>query len=395
MNRNKLCELLKSFRKDDIICYAYRETVFHILSSGKCDGILYLISDVSANVMIDALTQRGFSEIKRGGENIDAKFAGQNVKVCVVDSDEDKFRKATSQPLTICSLLLRDDGYIYDECNGQADIKNKILRKTKTLVNDKNAFCTFCFELTLKRGYMPDATVMNEMKRMLTFPEQKKNQLMMSIREYIRSQQFNIDYFLNTLSYTGLFTAVGTISKEKKGKLYSLLRKANSMNIVLLLCYLVGIRGDKLKTVTNFDMQRDSYEKICRFVKSGETVDMMTIRNDFSDTEVSGLLFVAEFMALLSGEDFVVKEARSILFRTFDKSEFWKKILFEDEKREPITKAQNQPTEPVEKDMTTEPADVFGGFEDDEYEEDPDVEVTESIGTNSSRNFQSHNEKRF
>lgn len=40
MNRNKLCELLKSFREEDIICYAYRETVFNILSTGKCDGTL-------------------------------------------------------------------------------------------------------------------------------------------------------------------------------------------------------------------------------------------------------------------------------------------------------------------------------------------------------------------
>lgn len=33
MNRSKLCELLKSFRDEDIICYAYRETVFNILKA--------------------------------------------------------------------------------------------------------------------------------------------------------------------------------------------------------------------------------------------------------------------------------------------------------------------------------------------------------------------------
>lgn len=48
MKKSKLCELLKSFRDEDIICYAYRETVFHILNMGKCDGTIYLKTDVPA-----------------------------------------------------------------------------------------------------------------------------------------------------------------------------------------------------------------------------------------------------------------------------------------------------------------------------------------------------------
>lgn len=110
MDRNKLCELLKSFREEDIICYAYRETVFHILSTGKCEGRLYLITDVPAAVMMNALAQRGFTDITRGGENLDARLGQQNVKIRVVEGDAEQLSKIICQPLTVFSLLLRDDG---------------------------------------------------------------------------------------------------------------------------------------------------------------------------------------------------------------------------------------------------------------------------------------------
>lgn len=267
MNKSKLCELLKSFREEDIICYAYRETVFNILSTGKCDGTLYLITDVSANVMIEALTQRGFNDITRGGETIDAKFGQQIVKVRVVEGDADKLSKTISQPLTVCSLLLRDDGDVYDEFGGQKDITDKALRKTGVPIRDKNAFCSLCFELTLKRGYVPDAAVKDEMKKMVTLPLPKKIQLLMSVRNYLKSPHFNMEYILNALSYDGLFTSAGAVSNTKKSNLESIIRKADQTNITLLLCFLVGIKGEQLKSITNFDMRKESYEKICRFIK--------------------------------------------------------------------------------------------------------------------------------
>lgn len=399
MNRNKLCELLKSFREEDIICYAYRETVFNILSTGKCDGTLYLITDVSANVMIDALTKRGFTDITRGGENIDAKLGGQTVKVRVVEGDIEKLSKTISQPLTVCSLLLRDDGDVYDEFGGQKDIKEKLLRKTGIPIRDKNAFCSLCFELTLKRGYVPDEAVKDEMKKMVTLPLPKKIQLMMSVRSCIKSQHFNMDYILNVLSYDGLFTSAGAISKDKKSELDSLVRKTDQANITLLLCYLVGIKGEQLKSITNFDLRKESYEKICRFVKDGETVDMLAIRNRFSDAEVSGLLFLCEFMALLSGNEFIVKEARSNLFRSFDKSDFWKKILGTDENNESVKETQEgveRMVENTERDATEEPADMFGGVEEEGYEvEDEDEKWLGLVGDTSGLNLRNSGENHF
>lgn len=399
MKRNKLCELLKSFRDEDIICYAYRETVFSILSTGNCDGTLYLITDVSANVMIDALTQKGFTDIVRGGENIDAKLGQQNVKVHIIEGDAENITRITSQPLTICSMLLRDDGYVYDEFEGQKDIKEKLLKKTGTPIKDKNAFCTLCFDLTLKRGYLPDAGVKDEMKKMVTLPLTKKIQFMMSVRNCIKNQRFNMDYILNALSYDGLFTSAGTVSKEKKPELDALIRKTSLLNVTLLLCYLVGIKGEQLKSIPGFDLRKESYEKICRFVKDGEMVDMLAIRNRFSDTEVSGLLFLCEFMTLLAGNEFIVKEARSNLFRSFDKSDFWKKILGTDDNSEPVKTMQEeleQTVENTEQDANEEPADMFGGVEEDGYEvEDEEEKWLGLVGDTSGLNLRNPGENHF
>lgn len=399
MNKSKLCELLKSFREEDIICYAYRETVFNILSTGKCDGTLYFITDVSANVMIEALTQRGFNDITRGGETIDAKLGQRVVKVRVIEGDTDKLSKTISQPLSVCSLLLRDDGDVYDEFGGQKDITDKVLRKTGVPIRDKNAFCSLCFELTLKRGYVPDAAVKDEMKKMVTLPLPKKIQLMMSVRNYLKSPHFNMEYILNALSYDGLFTSAGVVSNAKKSNLESIIRKADQTNITLLLCFLVGIKGEQLKSITNFDMRKESYEKICRFIKDGETVDMLAIRNRFTDAEVSGLLFVSEFMALLAGGEFVVKEARSNLFRSFDKSDFWKKVLGSEEEPEPVKAVKEdleQPVETTEQDVTGEPEDMFGGVEEERYEvEDSGEELLGHVGDTSGLNLRNPGENHY
>ena len=395
MNRNKLCELLKSFREEDIICYACRETVFRIVSMGSCEGTLYLITDVSANVMTEVLAQRGFTDITQGDENITAKLGGRPVKVYIVECEAENLSKTISQPLTVYSMLLRDDGYVYDEFDGQKDIKNKILRKTGIPIKDKDAFCTQCFDLTLKRGFVPDTAVRDEMKKMVTLPPAKKIQFMMSVRNCIKNQRFNTEYILNTLSYDGLFTSAGKVSKEKKAELDSLIRKTPLMNVTLLLCYLVGIKGEQLKSVPGFDMRKESYEKICRFVKDGETVDMSAVRKRFSDDEVSGLLFLCEFMALLSGNEFVVKEERSNLFRTFDKSEFWKNILGTETKPEPVKTVHKQAEEASEE-STAEPEDMFGGLEEEGYEEeDADEEWPGMVGDAAGLNLRNQGENHY
>ena len=97
---------------------------------------------------------------------------------------------------------------------------------------------------------------------------------------------------------------------------------------------------------------------------------MPKIHSGFSDTETNRLLFVAEFLALLAGNDFAVQEIGSNLFRAFDKSDFWKKLLFET-KPEPSKAVQEEPEQSVknmEQDAAEEAEDMFGGMEEEKYE---------------------------
>ena len=146
MNREQLYKLLHGLENDGIICYAYRETVFSILSDGKCDGTVYLITDASADALSDALMKRDFKEITRIGDGIDAKLAQQNVRIRLI-GDMEKLSKTICQPLTVCSMMLRADGGVYDELGGMDDLNGKVLRKTAAPIRDKNYFCTLCFEI--------------------------------------------------------------------------------------------------------------------------------------------------------------------------------------------------------------------------------------------------------
>ena len=63
MNKENLLALLRSFREQNIICYAYRETVFNVLSAGKIDGILHLITDAAPHTVSEALKANGFKDV--------------------------------------------------------------------------------------------------------------------------------------------------------------------------------------------------------------------------------------------------------------------------------------------------------------------------------------------
>ena len=257
MNKEQVCKLLRGFENDGIICYAYRETAFALLADGKCDGTLHLITDAPSGTVIDVLNKNDCRDITQLGDGIDAKLAQQSVKVKLIDGDADKLTKTICRPLTVCSLMLRADGDVYDEFGGMDDLNAKILRKTDAPIRDKNYFCTFCFDLTLKRGFVPDASIRDEMKRVVTLPLSKKIQLLLTVRSVLKSKQFKIEYVLNALAYDGLFPNTGDVSDCKKGSLERLLKSADADKITLLLCYFAGIRGEQLKSVPSFGYEKE------------------------------------------------------------------------------------------------------------------------------------------
>lgn len=154
MNKDNLLALLRSFREQNIICYAYRETVFNALSTDKIDGTLHLITDAAAHTVSEVLKANGFKDVTESRDAVDAKLGDQYAKMKLITGDQDKLFKTIAQPLTINSLLLRDSGEVYDRYDGLQDIYHKTLRRTETPIQDKTSFCSMCFELTLKRGIM-------------------------------------------------------------------------------------------------------------------------------------------------------------------------------------------------------------------------------------------------
>jgi len=370
MNKEKLCLLLKRFRELDVICYAYRETAFQIVSSGNADGVIYLISDVSANRMMEAMKNTGFKEITRGGETVEARFGTQSVKIRLIDGKEEKFAKTICQPLSVCSLLIRDDGSIYDKYGGCADIENKILRRTSAPVADKISLCTFCFDCTVKRGYVPDESVREEMKKTVTLPLTKKVSFLLTVKSIVKSKRFDARYLLSAFGYVGLFPNAGVISYTKQQEIEVALRKCDADEFMVFLCYLAGFKSEQLKSVPNMNGQRELYEKIMQFIKNKEPMDRIVIRSRFSEKEEKTLLTVAELIALISGEDFVGPEAGSALFRTFEASAFWKAPAQEPIKVEDTADIPDK----TENDLIDieipdyEGDQMFGGEEEENYE---------------------------
>jgi len=105
-----------------------------------------------------------------------------------------------------------------------------------------------------------------------------------------------------------------------------------------------------------------------------------------------------EFLALLAGKEFVVTEARSQLFRTVDKSAFWKKNETPAQKKSVSSVKENKPEPTAKKqDQTveTEPEDMFGGMEEEGYEVEDDDSWTGDIGEAASLNLRNQSQNHY
>ena len=259
MNKETLLELLSLLRQQGIICYTYRETAYHILSSGKVDSTLHLITDASANVVSNALKAGDFKNVTVNGENVDARWGKQSVRIKIISGGQEKLIKTITQPLTINSLLLRADGQVYDLYSALEDIHNRILRRTEAPIQDKGAFCTMCFEMTLKKGFTADKSVVSEMKKMVTLPLPQKVQLLQTVKNLIKSANYSISNLLNAFAYDGLFTNVGEISRDRRQQLDSVFRKAEPDSLMMLLCFMAGFWTDNIKPVVGLNFSKDMW----------------------------------------------------------------------------------------------------------------------------------------
>lgn len=73
MNRDKLLTALELLKKNGVLCYVYRESVFELLSMNRADGVVHLLSDTPAEDLKPILVKCGFKDAANGKEgNISA-----------------------------------------------------------------------------------------------------------------------------------------------------------------------------------------------------------------------------------------------------------------------------------------------------------------------------------
>ena len=220
MTNKELYALMDGLKKQGIVCYAYRETAFEMLSYGASGSTVNLLTDCEMNRLKDALKKCGFGDPTVTGQMVHTEYAGQKVDIRVIVSmTKEDLIKFVRQPLSIHSLLLRSNGNILDFHEGLRDLKEKMLRMTGAPVRDKKGFCQNCINLTLLSGFTAYENVKDEMKKAITFPPDTKLLLVADVKKVILDSSFDIRSVIHVLEYSGLFSALSLVSFAKEKKL--------------------------------------------------------------------------------------------------------------------------------------------------------------------------------
>ena len=190
MNKDKILAALENLKRNDVICYIYRESVFEILSYGRVDSTLYLLSDSPVDTLKEKLVKCEFTDVADGESGyISARLSSQKIELlCGDDLTADRLMDTIRHDLSIHSMMMRGKGDIYDVFGGLDDFQKKQLRLTREDITDKNAFAKTCFELILRSGFSADAKLTELLNKSLREqPMGRRVALMMTFRNYIKS----------------------------------------------------------------------------------------------------------------------------------------------------------------------------------------------------------------
>lgn len=401
MNKDKIFAVLNTLKGSDIICYIYRESVFDILSKGRVDGTLYMMSDASSDSLKEGLVKSGLTEVANGKPGyISAKFVGQTVELlCCDDLADEELTDVIRRELSIHSLMMRAKGDIYDVFGGLDDFHRKHLRLTRDEIADREFFTATCFDLILKSGYTVDSKLAEKLNKFLREqPMSKRVSHLMAFRNYIRMNDNDVEYILNILALRGMFPKAPKLNDGKKEELGEKLRVLRPMQNAALACYLCGIKGEQLKSVPKTGFAREFYDCFLRHIEDDLTDrrQLAEAKNNCTKECFETLLAVKEVLALLAGETFSVKlKPVGELFKSIESSDSWrkenespKKPASEPEKKEPkdMSKAsQMKKSENMSEDAPAEPPDEmpdknimmeFEGIREENYiEEDQDADA--------------------
>lgn len=371
VTNKELFALMDGLKKQGVVCYAYRETAFELLSTGSCTGTVNLLTDYDMDRLRAAMKKCGFGNATVTGQMVHTEYAGQKVDVRVIVSmTKDDLIKFVRQPLSIHSLLLRSNGNVLDFHEGLKDLNEKTLRMTGAPVRDKKGFCQNCISLTLASGFTAYDNVKDEMKKAITFPPDTKLLLVADVKKAVLDGNFHVRSLLHVFEYSGLFTALSQVSFAKEKKLDAFFRKLNALQLEMLLHYLIGIKKDQLKEQ---GISREEYEFVCNNAKAdlSDVRRYQALKNKCRAEVVEALVAVNEFNRLISGENFSLPGGPVCeLFRELDESDLWKIVGAEKQPCVPSAEEEDITSDPDEEEAGSIPEgfEGFGGMTDDGYE---------------------------
>ena len=400
MNRDKLLTALELLKKNGVLCYVYRESVFELLSMNRADGVVHLLSDTPAEDLKSILVKCGFKDAASGKEgNISVRLSGQAVEIlCISELEPEKFDECIRRDLTVHSMLMRSNGDIYDNCGGLKDFRQKRLRLTSGKIVDKDSFAISSFELMLKSGYTADAGIQSTLNKALAeLPVGKRVSLIMMLRNYMKAENADVQHILCVLSLKGIFPKAPTVSCKRPEELMKKLKEMKSLQISALVCILCGIKGENLKQIPNVGFAREFYDCIQRHIGSdlGNRKQFEEAKNSCTAECFETLLAVKEALCLISGQEFHLAKKSRELLKAIEASDKWQVQKENEEKTRPPASASKEVTE---EQPETEPAPEmmeFGGEAEEQYVEEEEPKQEDDTASNlplrdPSKNFYIH-----
>ena len=401
MNRDKLLTALELLKKNGVLCYVYRESVFELLSMNRADGVVHLLSDTPAEDLKPILVKCGFKDAANGKEgNISARLSGQAVEIlCISNLEPERFDECIRRDLTVHSMLMRSNGDIYDNCGGLEDFRQKRLHLTGGKIVDKDSFAISSFELMLKSGYTADAGIQSTLNKALAeLPVGKRVSLIMMLRNYMKAENADGQHILCILSLKGIFPKAPTVSCSRPEELMEKLKGMKPLQVSALVCTLCGIKGENLKQVPNVGFAREFYDCIQRHIGSdlGNRRQFEEAKNSCTAECFETLLAVKEALCLISGQEFHLAKKSRELLKTIEASDKWEVQKGNEEKtKPPVSASKEVPEEQPETESAPEMME-FGGEAEEQYveeEEEPKQEddaVSNLPLRDPSKNFYIH-----
>ena len=400
MNRDKLLTALELLKKNGVLCYVYRESVFELLSMNRADGVVHLLSDTPAEDLKPILVKCGFKDAANGKEgNISARLSGQAVEIlCISNLEPERFDECIRRDLTVHSMLMRSNSDIYDNCGGLEDFRQKRLRLTGGKIVDKDSFAISSFELMLKSGYTADAGIQSSLNKALAeLPVGKRVSLIMMLRNYMKAENTDVQHILRVFSFKGIFPKAPTVSCSRPEELMEKLKGMKPLQVSALVCTLCGIKGENLKQVPNVGFAREFYDCIQRHIGSdlGNRKQFEEAKNSCTAECFETLLAVKEALCLISGQEFHLAKKSRELLKTIDASDKWKVQKENQEKARPPASVSREVTEEQAVELAPEMMEFEGEAEEQYIEEEEEQEQEDDAVSNlplrdPSKNFYIH-----